>query len=382
MPKKITRRPKGEGSIITLPNGKLKMTITLGVGVDGKQKRKAVTAATKGELIKKAAEVRVLAGLKPVGNKDKYVKDVVEEFKLIKEHEVTEDSFKNIESADKKVFVPLYDLKISKVTPEMLDNIFMGLKVSKNNGRMVDAAPSYKKSLKSITSDLFNYAVDKEYIDKNPMRKTRKIVSDRMKADLVIPMEKQMQDILSNAKTYDTKTDRPHYMTLYPLFLLAVATGMRIGELLDLDRSQLEGTQINVKSQLKAGGSGMPLKTKSSYRIIYVNPSVMKEVLKYAPASDKTTKLFVDALGRPLRYVRALNCISRYLKSANVPEGFTMHSFRHYHATLLLTKGVSVKDVSKRLGHKSVKVTLDTYTHWIPEQDESAAMMVSNDYIV
>ena len=59
MPKKTTRRPKGEGSIITLPNGKLKMTITLGVGVDGKQKRKAVTAATKGELIKKNQNERI-----------------------------------------------------------------------------------------------------------------------------------------------------------------------------------------------------------------------------------------------------------------------------------------------------------------------------------
>lgn len=43
------RRPKGEGSITKLPNGNLKMTITLGIGTDGKQKRKSVTAKTKAE---------------------------------------------------------------------------------------------------------------------------------------------------------------------------------------------------------------------------------------------------------------------------------------------------------------------------------------------
>lgn len=41
------RRPKGEGSITKLPNGNLKITITLGIGAGGKQKRKFVTAKTK-----------------------------------------------------------------------------------------------------------------------------------------------------------------------------------------------------------------------------------------------------------------------------------------------------------------------------------------------
>lgn len=56
---KNSRRPKGEGSITKLPNGKLKMTLTLGVEADGKQKRKSVTAANKAELMKKVTELRV-----------------------------------------------------------------------------------------------------------------------------------------------------------------------------------------------------------------------------------------------------------------------------------------------------------------------------------
>lgn len=56
------RRPKGEGSITKLPNGNLKMLITLGVGADGK--RKSVTAKTKVELMHHITEIRAMMGQK------------------------------------------------------------------------------------------------------------------------------------------------------------------------------------------------------------------------------------------------------------------------------------------------------------------------------
>lgn len=56
------RRSKGDGSITKLPNGNYKMTITIGVGADGKQKRKSVTAKTKTELMKRVNELRATSG--------------------------------------------------------------------------------------------------------------------------------------------------------------------------------------------------------------------------------------------------------------------------------------------------------------------------------
>ena len=56
------RRPKGEGSIQRMPNGNLKMTITIGRTPDGIQGRKSITAKTKVELLKKVAEVRLSVG--------------------------------------------------------------------------------------------------------------------------------------------------------------------------------------------------------------------------------------------------------------------------------------------------------------------------------
>ena len=72
------RRPKGEGSITKLPNGNLKMTITLGVGADGKQKRRSVTAKTKSELMDKVTKLRVALG-QPRETK-MYFKELVETY--------------------------------------------------------------------------------------------------------------------------------------------------------------------------------------------------------------------------------------------------------------------------------------------------------------
>ena len=55
---------------------------------------------------------------------------------------------------------------------------------------------------------------------------------------------------------------------------------------------------------------------------------------------------------------------------------FRLHDLRHYHATQLLAAGVPVTTVSKRLGHTSPAVTLNTYGHWLPEQDRDAADII------
>ena len=55
---------------------------------------------------------------------------------------------------------------------------------------------------------------------------------------------------------------------------------------------------------------------------------------------------------------------------------YRLHDLRHYHATQLLAAGVPVTTVSKRLGHTSTAVTLNTYGHWLPEQDRDAADII------
>lgn len=65
--------------------------------------------------------------------------------------------------------------------------------------------------------------------------------------------------------------------------------------------------------------------------------------------------------------------INRYKLNASKQSKIrpiTLHQFRHSHATLLLNKGVSIHEISKRLGHSKVSTTLDVYTHSNLEQEK------------
>lgn len=62
----------------------------------------------------------------------------------------------------------------------------------------------------------------------------------------------------------------------------------------------------------------------------------------------------------------------RDVERAPVPR-IRLHDVRHTHATLMLAAGVPVKVVSTRLGHASVRLTLDVYAHVLPSMDEDAA---------
>jgi integrase len=60
------------------------------------------------------------------------------------------------------------------------------------------------------------------------------------------------------------------------------------------------------------------------------------------------------------------------LGQAELESNFSFHDLRHTHATLLLRKGVNIKVISERLGHSTVTMTLDTYSHLMPDMQETA----------
>jgi integrase len=83
--------------------------------------------------------------------------------------------------------------------------------------------------------------------------------------------------------------------------------------------------------------------------------------------------IFASEVGEPLRrqYVTA-RCFKPLLKRAGLPQ-IRFHDLRHTCATLLLSKNVNPKVVSEMLGHATIAITLDTYSHVLPTMQESAA---------
>jgi integrase len=161
------------------------------------------------------------------------------------------------------------------------------------------------------------------------------------------------------------------------LVILLAGSGMCPAEGLGLCRSRvgwLKGT-IRVDQQLVALAGAAPVlgptKTPSSVRTIPVPQSVLDvlayHVEQYTPKDSEL--LFLDDKGDPIRR-NALGHAWRWAATSAGVGDYTPHDLRHYAASVLIDQGASVKAVQRHLGHRSAKVTLDTYAHLWPESEE------------
>ncbi|WP_196599059.1 tyrosine-type recombinase/integrase [Pectinatus frisingensis] len=231
------RRPKGEGSIQVMPNGNYKMTISIGVGLDGKQKRKSITASSKPILMSKVAKLRVSLGQDiQHSSTPKLFKDVAKQWLESKEGMVSTNSYISYTTTYKSFFYLFDSYRIDKITSDIIDEALMSVKGTKSNRRpSVGTLIGYKR----VLGVFFNYAVDKQYIATSPMKRTMTFSKRKQKVDLVIPTKEELKGILQDAKKFDKET-KDYTLQIYPLFLLATATGMRLGEMLNLRHSDID----------------------------------------------------------------------------------------------------------------------------------------------
>lgn len=173
------------------------------------------------------------------------------------------------------------------------------------------------------------------------------------------------------------------------LFALMLETGVRPGEALGLrwEDIDFEHRSIYVQHSLERNENGWRLKqtkTKRSRRQIPVTSTLVrmlrthrKEQLKHNVRTGEGYHdhgfVFATATGEPLR---KNNVVRRHFKpileSAGLPSEIRFYDLRHTCATLLLQAGENPKVVSERLGHSSVTITLDTYSHVLPHMQQSA----------
>lgn len=174
----------------------------------------------------------------------------------------------------------------------------------------------------------------------------------------------------------------------YPLYLAAITTGMRRGELLGLRWKDL-GFTLGVASiqqtfyRLGRQQLFRPPKTAKARRTIVLPPVLVETLLHVREEQVRQQKLlgnkyedlglvFAQPNGKPLH---AHNVVQRdfrkVLARASLPK-IRFHDLRHVHATLLLQQGVHPKVVQERLGHSAIGVTLDTYSHVLPGIQEQA----------
>lgn len=190
--------------------------------------------------------------------------------------------------------------------------------------------------------------------------------------------------------------------------LLGFRCGLRLGETYGLlwEDIDLEAGKLNVKRQVqilkdKAAGEERIFFSDPKYKSFRSIPldSHMLEVLRRAKADQEQNRARYEELyyhyyedenrelvsepgpgRREVFFVNVRECgsyiqartmtnISRVIHLNLGIKAFDYHSLRHSHATILLANGAPLKDVQNRLGHKSVKVTLDIYAHLTAEEE-------------
>lgn len=175
------------------------------------------------------------------------------------------------------------------------------------------------------------------------------------------------------------------------LFAFAIATGMRPEEYLALKWTDidLEGRAATVSRTLvwrKGGGwyFGEPKTTRSRRTVPF--PESVGRAMKTHRVKQAETKLkagtsyatdnlvFVTREGKPLNLRNlTLRHFRPTLKRAELSETFRLYDLRHTCASLLLGANEHPKIVSERLGHASITLTLDTYSHVLPSMQQGAS---------
>jgi integrase len=162
------------------------------------------------------------------------------------------------------------------------------------------------------------------------------------------------------------------------LYVLAVHTGMRPGELLALKWKDvdLEAARLRVNRALSDGEFTPPKRAKSRRSIDLTAGSVaalkahrkrqLGEMMRKAGLWQDHGLVFPSSVGTPLSHRNVVRSFKGVLRRADLPSSVRLYDLRHTCATLLLSCNVHPKYVQELLGHASIAQTLDTYSHVLP----------------
>lgn len=239
-----------------------------------------------------------------------------------------------------------------------------------------------RRDCKAILVDMLNRAVESDLIQRNVALAVNTKIECREKLEKRVLTSEEIQVL------YQTSRDG----RLYPFFVIALNTGMRMGEILGLtwDCLDFENGIIHVEKtlcNLPNGGKTIyefhPPKSKAGRRNIPMS-KLVKEVLleqkewregvekRFEPREGFENLVFTSKTNHPLHSSNVKDSINYLITKINEEnamafEHFTPHCLRHTFATNCIAKGMRPKTLQKLLGHNSLQMTMDLYCHVLDE---------------
>ncbi|GAX48102.1 tyrosine-type recombinase/integrase [Pseudolactococcus reticulitermitis] len=271
--------------------------------------------------------------------------------------------------------------KLEKISPRTIQNAVnkWAKNANKTHGHEDGATKSYPTIYRIIKS-IFKYGVSVGAVSKNPA------------SDVILPkIRKSENKKLKYLTNSDLKVWRNYLdglavtdkniidLTLYQFLL---ATGLRIGEALALNWSDidLEKESVQVDKTLYLDSVQSTPKTSSSVRNVTFDKKTslalrvykQRQNLVFKSNGVKSDIVFTDSFGDRAKYSMLIYRLERdFLKAGLSP--ITFHGFRHTHASILLNAGVGYKEISNRLGHSQISMTIDIYSHLSKEKADEVA---------
>ncbi len=362
------RRGRGEGSISQRDDGLWEAKLSLGYDGEGKRRRKTIYGKTKGEVQEK---LRQLQNASSTGILTDVSKLTIAEFLKhwlegpAKEY-IGDTTWPRYEQLIRLRINPYVGgVRLTKLTPMHIEQMLADLRTAGVGARgrqmAVNVLSGALKHATRIRPPLIPY---------NPVASVVKPHPQKPEIKPFTP---------DQVGKFFAKACEDRY---YALYVMAIDTGMREGELFAIEWDDIDfaATVVMVRRSLKELKGKVwveDLKTEKNRRRIDLAPATLDALhdhRKRQLAEGNAGKLvFCDSDGG---YLRRPNLARRHyhplLKAAGPPR-IRFHDLRHTAATLLLLANERTKVVSERLGHPSTTTTEATYQHVLPTMQKQAA---------
>lgn len=368
------RRGRGEGAISFLESKNLWCArMVVGYDAKGTRKRRAVYGKTKTEVQKKLLVLQSSASAGTLAEPRRmrlaeYLKHWLED---VARPSIRASTYVRYDSLIRTHIVPLIGrAPISDLQPSVLQNLYTNLEKS-------GASPRTREFVHAVMHKAFKQALRLGYVQRN-------ICDAVQKPRVPRKAMKCWSQEDANLFLSENSDDR-----FYALYVLALTTGLRQGELFGLKWEDIDfrGPSLAVRrsvTEINGILSTDEPKTAKGRRVVVLPDKVMTALRQHRERmlaeGHHTDWVFCDTKGGPLRKSNfRKNNFLRAVKRAQLPS-IRFHDLRHTAATILLSQGVHPKVVQERLGHAQIAMTLDIYSHVLPSMQHEAAQKLNASF--
>ena len=374
--KQITKK---DGSIVYRAN------VYLGVDkVTGKDVKTSITGRTKKEVKQKTKEAEITflqnGSTRFQASNITTYKELASLWWESYKHTVKPNTQLNVRRLLDNHILPLFgSYKLDKLTTPLIQNVVNKLADKTNKGE--EGAFLYYDSLHALNKRILQYGVVMQAIPFNPAREvilprnTQKAKREKVKHF----ENEELKKFLGYLDNLDLNKFRYCYENTLYKFLLA--TGCRINEALALSWSDidLDNAVVHITKTLNYKQETNSPKSKTSLRDIDIDQATVSMLKQYRLRQTKESWkigksesiVFSDFIHEYPNNRTLQTRLRTHFKRAKVTNiGF--HGFRHTHASLLLNSGIPYKELQHRLGHSTLSMTMDVYSHLSKENAKKA----------